>query len=193
MFEGPLSGFKDKQRAGLIVNWLGKEATQIFTSLEAELNNTDEVYTALEKVFRPESNHFKLRNMKQKASQTCKSYMFQLRLVLPECKYKYNSDEFLKDQFIFGIENKKIQDHLLGEISEGDNSVKSLYEARKIESKLAQRKLLRIVNPANLVSVDVVKHKGRKSQFFSDCKYCGKSQDKGECPAFGKKCNGCGG
>ena len=41
--------------------------------------------------------------MKQKASQPCNSYMFQLRLVLPECKYKHDLDELLKDQFIFGI------------------------------------------------------------------------------------------
>ena len=57
------------------------------------------------KVFRPESNqtlaHFKFRNMKQKASQTCDSYMSQFRLALPECKYKNDADELLKDQFIF--------------------------------------------------------------------------------------------
>ena len=63
--------------------------------------------------------------------------MFELRLALPECKYRNDANELFKDQFIFGIYNKDIQDHLLGEIKETDNSVKSLYEARKIESKLA--------------------------------------------------------
>ena len=61
--------------------------------------------------------------------------MSELCLALPECKYKNDADELLQDQFIFGIENKEIQDHLLGEISESDNSIKALYEARKIESK----------------------------------------------------------
>ena len=70
--------------------------------------------------------------MKQRVFQTCDSYMSELRLTLPECKYRNDVDELLKDQFIFGIENKEIQDHLLGEISEMDNSVKALYEARKI-------------------------------------------------------------
>ena len=70
--------------------------------------------------------------MKQKASQTCDSYMSELRLALPECKYRNDADELLKDQFIFCVYNKEIQDHLLGEIKETDNSVKSLYEARKI-------------------------------------------------------------
>ena len=92
--------------------------------------------------------------------------MSELRLALPECKYKNDVDELLKDQFIFGIENKEIQDNLLGEISETENAVRALYEARKIESKLAQRKMLGIVNPSSLVSVDAVK-KGKNSQFHS--------------------------
>ena len=54
-------------------------------------------------------------------------------------QYKYDSDELLKDQFIFGIHNKEIQDHLLGELSEMDNSIHALHEARKIESKLINK------------------------------------------------------
>ena len=69
---------------------------------------------------------FKFQNMKQRTSQTCDSYMSELRLALTECKYKNDADELLKDQFIFGIENKEIQDHLLGEISEMDNSHQSI-------------------------------------------------------------------
>ena len=144
----------------MIVNWLGKEATQIFTSVEAQVNSTEEVFQVLEKVFRPESNQtlarFKFRNLKQKGSQTCDGYMSELRLALLECKYRNDADELLKDQFIFRIHNKEIQDHLLGEIKETDNSVRALYEARKIELKLAQRQMLGIVNP-NVVSMDAVK------------------------------------
>ena len=194
LFEGPLSDLKDKQRAGLIINWLGREAIQILTSVEADTGTTDEVFDALEKVFRPESNQtmarFKFRNMTQNAHQSVDAYMSQLRLALPECKFKNDSDDLLKDQFIFGIHNKEIQDHLLGEISETDNSVKSLYEARKIESKLEQRKMLGIVTPDRLVDVNAVKKK--KVTFHKDCDYCGHSHDKGNCSAFGKTCNRCG-
>ena len=56
LFDGPLSYLKDKQCAGLIVNWLGREATQILNSVEAEINSTEQVFEALERVFRPESN-----------------------------------------------------------------------------------------------------------------------------------------
>ena len=127
--------------------------------------------------------------MKQGASQNCDSYMSGLRLALPECKYRNDSDELLKDQFIFGIYNKEIQDHLLGEIKETDNSVRALYEARKIELKLAQRKMLGIANP-NLVSVDEIRNRSTRNK--SDCDKCGHSHGKRDCPAFGKECHKCG-
>ena len=190
-----LSDLKDKQWAGLILNWLGREATQILTSVEADTGTADEVFDALEKVFRPESYqtmaHFKFRNMKQNQCQSVDAYMSQLRLALQECKFKNDSNDLLKDQFIFGIHNKEIQDHLLGEISERDNSIKSSYEARKIESKLEQRKMLGIVTPGHLVDVNAVKKKVR-FQKINDCDYCGCSHDRGNCPGYGKTCNRCG-
>ena len=207
LFSGPLCDLKEKKRAGLLINWLGRQATQIIaSSSDIRTDSPEEVFEALERVFRPESNQtlsrFKFRNMKQTSAQSCDSYMSQLRLSLPECKYRNDSDELLKDQFIFGLYNKEIQDHLLGEISETDNSVKALYEARKIESKRAQRKMLGIVTPAAL-SVEAIhrgfrnksksKLKGFKSETdYTDCKFCGKSHDKGHCPAYGKVCNNCG-
>ena len=191
LFNGPLCDLKEKQRAGLLINWLGREATQILTSVESDVDTPLEVFEVLEKVFRPESNqtlsHFKFRNMKQGASQNCDSYMSGLRLALPECKYRNDSDELLKDQFIFGIYNKEIQDHLLGEIKETDNSVRALYEARKIESKLAQRKMLGIANP-NLVSVDELRKKSTsfrgKDTHKIDCDKCGCSHGKRDCPCI---------
>ena len=71
------------------------------------------------------------------------------------------------------------------------NSVKSLYEARKIESKLEQCKLLGIVTPEGLVDINAVK-KGGRSHKISDCDYCAHSHDKSNCPAYGKTCNKCG-
>ena len=37
LFNGPLCDLKDKQCAGLLVNWLGREATQILASVESDV------------------------------------------------------------------------------------------------------------------------------------------------------------
>ena len=39
LFDGPLCDLKDKQQAGLIINWLGREATQILVSVGSDVNS----------------------------------------------------------------------------------------------------------------------------------------------------------
>ena len=48
----------------------------------------------------------------------------------------------LKDQFIFGVTVGEIQEHLLNEITDDHDLNTTLVEARKIESRIAQCKLL---------------------------------------------------
>ena len=79
---------------------------------------------------------------------------------------------------MFGVYDKEIQDHLLGEISESDNSVRALYEARKIESKHGQCKLLGIVNPSSLTSIDAIKQKFSREGKY--CDFCGQSHKRGK-------------
>ena len=56
LFTGLLCDLKEKQRAGLLINWLGRQATQIIASVETSTDSPEEVFEALERVFRPESN-----------------------------------------------------------------------------------------------------------------------------------------
>ena len=108
--------------------------------------------------------------MKQRQGQNCDTYMSELRLSIVECRYPdIVQDELLKDQFIFGLAIKEIQDHLLGEIKAEDPSEKCLLESRKIESKIEQRKLLGI---KTAMTYDSIQHRGRG-------KFRSKSQGRG--------------
>ena len=55
--------------------------------------------------------------------------------------------------------------------------------------------MLGIVTPVAL-SVEAIhrsfKSKSKSHTDYTDCKFCGKSHDKGKCPAYGKACNNCG-
>ena len=127
--------------------------------------------------------------------------MSDLRLAIVECHYpNLVQDKLLKDQFIFGLAIKEIQDHLLGKIVAEDSSEKCLLESRKIKSKIEQRKLLGIRTAMTYDSVQRGRNKfhsksqgrGRSSSSIRNCKYCGKSHNKGNCHAFGKKFQKCG-
>ena len=210
LFQGPLSEMKDAQKAGLIVNWIGHQCIMTLHSMGIALDRPKMVFDNLEKIFRPESNQtlsrFEFRGLKQKQSQTCDSYMSELCLEIVECRYPdIVQDELLKDQYIFGLCIKEIQDNLLGEIVAEDTPEKCLLESRKVESKIEQRKLLGIKAAISYDSVQTnnnnrgrgkfrskSKGRGRSSSSIHNCKYCGKSHNRGNCPAFGKKCGKCG-
>ena len=120
LFQGPLCEMKDAQKAGLVVNWIGRQCVMTLYSMGIELD-TKTVFDSLEKIFCPESNQrlsrFKFRGLKQKATQSCDSYISKLRLSIVEWQYPdIVQDELLKHQFIFGLVIKEIQDHLLGKI-----------------------------------------------------------------------------
>ena len=149
LFQGPLSEMKDAQKVGLVVNWIGRQCVMTLHSMGVELDKLKTVFDSLEKIFHPESNktlsHFKFRGLKQKETQSCDPYMSELRLAIIECHYpEIVQDELLKDQFIFGLVIKEIQDHLLGGIVAEDFSKKCLLESRKVESKIEQRKVFGI-------------------------------------------------
>ena len=85
--------------------------------------------------------------------------MSELCLAIVECRYPdIVQDELLKDQYIFSLCIKEIQDHLLGEIVAEDTPEKCLLESHKVESKIEQRKLLGI---KAAISYDSVQTKQR--------------------------------
>ena len=126
--------------------------------------------------------------------------MSELRLAIVGCRYPDNvQDQLLKDQYIFGLGVKEIQDHLLGEILPEDTTEKCLLESRKIESQIEQHRLLGIKTSSTYDAVFRGRDKSRNkscgrnylsssSGFVKSCKYCRKSHNRGNCPAFGRKC-----
>ena len=125
--------------------------------------------------------------------------MSELRLTIVECRYPENvQDELLKDQYIFSLSIKEIQDHLLGEIVAEDTPEKCLFESHRVESKIEQHKLLGIKTSmtydairshrgrSKFRSKSQGRGRGRSNSTICNCKYWGKTHNKGNCPAYGK-------
>ena len=67
LFQGPLCDMKDPQKAGLVVNWIGRQCAMTLHSINIELDKPDTVFEALEKINQI-LNRFKFRGLKQKQS-----------------------------------------------------------------------------------------------------------------------------
>ena len=134
LFNGPLDESPPNRQAGLFVNWLGSEAGLTLCSLNLTYDEPDTIFNALREVFRPIGNRtmsrFKFKSLRQKQGATVNAYMAELKVLI------------LKDQFIFGVTVHEIQEHLLNSMEDDHDLNHCLQEAYKIESYIAQRKLL---------------------------------------------------
>ena len=147
LFDCPLDESPKNRPAGLVVNWLGSEAGLTLRSLNLTYDQPDTIFNALHEVFRPIGNRtmsrFKFKSLKQEQGATIDSYMAELKVLTRECSYEENMQNILlKDQFIFGITVREIQEHLLNDIEDEHDLNHCLQEARNIESRIAQCKLL---------------------------------------------------
>ena len=66
--------------------------------------------------------------------------MAELKVLIKECGYEENiRNILLKDQLIFGVTVREIQEHLLNEIGDDHDLNQCLIEACKIESRIAEK------------------------------------------------------
>ena len=210
LFDGPLDESPPNRQTGLVVNWLGSEAGLTLHCFNLTYDQPDTIFDALREVFRPIGNRtmsrFKFKCLTQRQWATVDSYMAKLKVLIRECGYEENMQNILlKDQFFFGVAVREIEEHLLDDIEDEHDLNHCLQEARKIESCIAQCKLLGLKS----VQYDFIgqrddgrskkksKSKDRfKSQssrgIIKDCKYCGSNHQRRQCPAYGKNCKACG-
>ena len=134
--------------------------------------------------------------------------MAELKVLIHECGYEENMQNILlRDQFIFGVTVHGIQEHLLNGIGDDHDINQCLQEARKIESRIVQHKLLGLKSiqydsignqrdcgrsKKKSKPKDRFKSRSQSSGGIKDCKYCGSNHQWRQCPAYGKNCKTCG-
>ena len=126
LFDGPYHKVENNEKMSIVLNWLGRQATQINKSQDVTPKTSKEIYDTLQKKFRPESNDmiakFIFCSIKQKQGQSVDTCLTDLRLIIPECNYHRDAlDDLLKDPFIFGITVKEIENSLLRKIASDDS------------------------------------------------------------------------
>ena len=208
LFNGPLDESPPNRQAGLVVKQ-GSKAGLTLRSLNLTYDEPNTIFDALRDVFRPIANRtmsrFKFKLLKQKQGSTVDAYMAELKVLIKECGYEENMQNILlKDQFIFGVTIREIQEHLLNEIGDDHDLNQCLMEARKIESRTAQCKLLGLKSvqydsignqrsqPKKKFKSKDKRPQSRSQSGIRNCKYCGSNHQCKQCPAYGKTCKSCG-
>lgn len=224
VFDGPLSKLNDKQKSGWLGTWIGsqgREIYKIFEWTEGEKDDPQKVLDKFESYTRPRKNkriaRHKLRQRKQKQSESFDNFVKDLRLILLDCEYS-NPDDILIDAIIEGVYEKKLQEKLLYQ-GEELTLAKALTIGQQYELAQKQIKIVRDENSAvaavhgvdsdNYREKQQFKHKQSKKGKASSpnkkekgptthggrCNRCGKDPqhlwNKGKCPAVGSTCSYC--
>ena len=94
LFDGPLDESPPNRQAGLVVNWLGSDASLTLHILNLTYDQPDTIFDVLKEVFRPIGNRtmsrFKFKILKQKQGTTVDLYMAELKVLIKECGYEDN-------------------------------------------------------------------------------------------------------
>ena len=201
----------NKVRVAALLSVIGEDAVDLFGTFEwtaeADKEKLEKVLEKFQGYCQPRSNvlfeTYLFGNRKQGESESIDAYVTALRKMSDTCEFQ-DRDRRIRDQVVLGLRDSSVRERILRRPN--PSLVEVLEFARASEVAEQQSKL--IIDKSTIEEACAVKthkkraeakqkrpvaHQNKKSP--SQCKFCGKKHEfvKEKCPAFGKKCNTCGG
>lgn len=193
----------DDVKIAMLLNAVGDEGLQLYNTFgltEQQKKNYKNVIQAFETYCTPRKstvlNRYKFFMRSQQVGESFDHYQIELKHLAQNCEFEGQSDSLIRDRIIIGVQDSVLQERLLREV---DLSLKrtveicQAYEASKNEAKTIQQpsSSLSASSDVNLLKYDRKKPvEGEKFKF--NCRNCKNLHGVNECPAYGKKCLGCG-
>ena len=181
----------DKEDKNVIVATLktimGKDCYKIFKNLPLTDDETKDHTTIIKKLtehFQPKRNTIYERYIfhlcTQDATESVDTFINRLREAVATCGYGQLQDEMVRDRIVIGIKSNTIRAKLLG------------------DSELTLEKAITTCRTSEITSKQLKKMDGDndsvnliQSNFRKACRYCGEHHKRGQCPAYGKRCDKC--
>ena len=181
---------------------IGKEANKVFRtftfSSPDEAKKIEPVLRKFEEYCIPRENtiyeRFLFFTRDQRESETIDQYLTELRQIAANCDFEsITPDQLLRDRLVTGTRNAKVHENLLKE--KKLTLEKAVDIARAAESTAAQIKVM-----SSESGLFAVKEQGKghsdgspvvTESRIKDCRFCGRSHERRNCPAFGQICAYC--
>ena len=147
----------------------------------------------------------------QKPDETADQYSTELRRLYTRTEYGANQEELIRDQFIFGMTNQEARIRLLQEdyskltlekaisycrvkeATEIESQEMSKVQAHSVQKKKPQKFQAQRTQPQKTQPqrTQPQRTQTQKKDGTFMCKNCATEHGRRECPAYGKRCNGC--
>lgn len=202
------SGVEDRtsesQKAALLLHCAGDEAIKIYNTIEGkEKLKYTEILSILEEACSPPINEtynrhlFFSRHMKD--GESYEEYITELKKLSMDCNFDTLKDSLVRDQIIMGLTDMSLKERLL---RCNNLTLKECIEACKVSQATQARMNAMKGSTSDQLHCDVIKQRSEQQRYQSRprqmnnhqsaCGYCGGSHAKNKCPAYGRKCAGCG-
>lgn len=204
----------DARKVALLLTIAGSQAIEVFNTFVLESPDDSEKLEVVLNKFdahcSPKKNEtyerYVFRSRVQHQHEPFDSFLTDLRLKAQSCNFMMLRDSMIRDQVVFGVEDKKLRERLLRETE------LTLEVAVRIcqVSELSQKQVRKFSEMAagitehasdDTAAVGAVSYqrrwntRTRPAQRTEDvmysCKRCGSKHKPRQCPAFGKQCSYC--
>lgn len=203
-----LEGKPEPRKVALLLTIAGPQAIEVYNTFvfqqDGDKEKLDKVIEAFDAYCSPKKNEtyerYVFRSRIQQQSEAFDVFLTDLRLKAQSCNFATLKDSMIRDQIVFGVEDKKVRERLLRETDltlEGAIKICHASELSRMHAKtFGETASSKTVSDG--ATVGAVSKKGKRrtqterteGETFS-CKRCGTQHKPRECPAWGKQCSQC--
>ena len=200
----------DARKVALLLTIAGPQAIEVYNTFVYEdgedQSKFNTVLAKFEAYCSPKKNEtyerYVFRSRLQQPGESVDGFVTDLKIKAQSCNFGTLKDSMIKDQIVFGIDDKKVRERLIRETELKLDGAVKIAQASELSKKHVRTFSEAATSNANLREMADVgaisKHhnarrghsSGQKTGQFQ-CKRCGTQHKPRECPAFGKQCSNC--
>lgn len=198
-----------RRQIALLRHCIGEEVVEIMDQFEFDEDAVPPedgtrlpgVMDKLEQYFNPQRNllyeWYIFMSLTQNDGEPIDMFVKRLKTQANKCEFENKKDMMILVRCVFGIQDQKLKSKLLQ-----DRNVTLNHAIDVIRAAEVTRAQLAEINGGGPVTIASISNAERRTDRHSvdhgarkitDCRFCGYDHLKGKCPAYGEKCNKCGG
>ncbi|XP_048054388.1 uncharacterized protein K02A2.6-like [Megalobrama amblycephala] len=202
----------DARKIALLLTVTGPQSIEVFNTLvfdrAEDKGSFEKVIEKFDLHCSPKKNEtferYVFRSRLQLQGETFDSFLIDLKLKARTCNFGLLHDSMVRDQIVFGINDKKMRERLLRETELTLTDAVRICHASEVAQQHAKTfsehtktaahessSVAAVTERAQKQSSSKWKQQYEKEMF--NCKRCGKRHRPKQCPAYGKTCAKCGG
>ena len=199
----------NKYRIATCITCIGADALRIYNSLpfdnDEDKSDMDKVLAAMEKYCLGETNviyeRFVFNQRAQQDEETFDQFLTALKELAKTCNFAAMHDELVRDRIVVGVKDYSVRklflqkkNLTLQECADMCRASESTNEKMKVMTSKETVHALQAQAQRKKAAESWRQERAKSSDKPQECKYCGKSHDKGAryCKAYGKQCQACG-